>query len=61
VRLGARLDQVIDEVLKGNRSYIAGAIKEVYNQAYREGYQDGRSDCAEESVEFLTEEEADEE
>lgn len=56
MRLGARLDEVIEAIARGERPLLEKAITEVFNEAYREGYQDGRQDCSEESVEFLEEE-----
>jgi flagellar biosynthesis/type III secretory pathway protein FliH len=48
MRLGARLDQIIESIAKGERPLLKAAITQVYEEAYREGYTDGQQDCKDE-------------
>jgi flagellar biosynthesis/type III secretory pathway protein FliH len=56
VRLGARLDEVIESIARSEKPFLKKAITEVFEEAYKEGYADGRADCSEESMDFLAEE-----
>lgn len=41
MRLGARLDQVIEAIARGEKPFLKRAITEVYEEAWREGRADG--------------------